>query len=59
MIRAEETLSHFLAEDYLRGRWLDPKTRQQMEISIRLLDRFATETGRPSPLPVRSLNRNR
>ena len=53
-----ETLEHFLDNGYLRGRWLDPKTRQQMLISVGLLDRWAEETKRPAPVPIAALSRD-
>jgi hypothetical protein len=58
MIALPETLDHFLQTEYVRGRWLDPKTHQQMDISVRLLDRWATETGQPSPTPIWNLSAN-
>lgn len=56
MIAIPETVRHFLQADYVRGRWLDPGSVLQMEISIRLLDRWAGETGRTSPVPIRHLS---
>jgi len=58
MIAAPLTLERFLQAEYLRGRWLDPKTQQQMAISVRLLDRWARETGRQSPVQLHDLTRN-
>jgi integrase len=58
MISAPLTLDRFLHTEYVRGRWLDGKTQQQMEISVRLLDRWASQTGRPSPVPMHDLTRN-
>jgi len=55
MIAASITLEQFL-RDYAHGRWLDPKTQQQMEISVRLLDRYAREIGKPSPVPLYDLS---
>lgn len=58
MIALPETVSHFLQTEYIRGRWLDPKTHEQMEISVRLLDRWATEASQTSPVPIHHLTGN-
>lgn len=55
MIAAPTSLSSFLESDYVRGRWLDRKTIQQMRISVGLLDRWAATTGRRSPVVIHDL----